>query len=112
MNEAVMTDAQRCPICAVCVNLNPHYTRYLCRECAPKAASPDGSRLRFANISISGGFIAHYSDTGERYPSHVCVVEDVECHADEAYFGGIVIQTMTAAKLSNAYDTSQWSVDL
>jgi c-di-GMP-binding flagellar brake protein YcgR len=61
-------------------------------ECAARATSKDRRPLKFSNESISGGFLAQYADTGESYPSHECYVDGSLCHADEHYFGGIVIQ--------------------
>lgn len=43
---------------------------------------------------MSGGFEAIATDTKEKHPSHICYIEGVECWADEARFGGIVIQTL------------------
>jgi hypothetical protein len=48
--------------------------------------------LVFSNESFSGGFIAQYADTGEARDSHLCFVDGVKCRADEARFGGIIIQ--------------------
>ena len=56
--------------------------------------SVDGRLLKFGNVDISGGFKARYADTGEEYPSHECFIDEVKCHADEAHFGGIVIETV------------------
>jgi hypothetical protein len=53
---------------------------------------PDGRPLRFFNLSLSGGFGAEYADNGEPYDSSICFIDDVKCFADEARFGGIVIQ--------------------
>ena len=50
--------------------------------------------LEFSNVSWSGGFAAPYADTGEEYTSHECFVGSVKCHADEARFGGIVIEAV------------------
>ncbi len=44
---------------------------------------------------MSGGFEAIVSDTKEAYPSHLCYIEGHKCWADEARFGGIVIQIYT-----------------
>ncbi len=33
-----------------------------------------------------------YADTGEARDSHLCFVDGVKCRADEARFGGIIIQ--------------------
>jgi hypothetical protein len=46
----------------------------------------------FSNVSLSGGFVARYADTGEARDSHVCFIGGVKCRADEARFGGIIIQ--------------------
>ena len=55
--------------------------------------SADGRLLKFSNVDISGGFRARYLDTGAEYASHECFIGGVKCHADEAHFGGIVIET-------------------
>jgi len=41
---------------------------------------------------MSGGYAAEYADTGDPYDSHECFVDRIECYADEARFGGIIIQ--------------------
>ncbi|MGD8759525.1 MAG: hypothetical protein PVJ07_04685 [Anaerolineales bacterium] len=38
--------------------------------------------------------MARYADTGEAYASHDCFIDGVACYADEARFGGIVIQAV------------------
>ena len=43
-------------------------------------------------FDIAGGFIAKYKDTGKIYDSNSCFIDGVRCHADEARFGGIVVQ--------------------
>ena len=85
---------QSCPICSTVVPPNPRYPRYLCERCTRKATSADGRVLSFRNVSLSGGFAAHYADTGDEYASHECFVEGVKCHADEDRFGGIVIEAV------------------
>jgi hypothetical protein len=87
-------ETQQCPICSKPVKPYPRYPHYLCRECAAKATSPDGRALRFSNEDASGGFVAEYADTGEPYLGHECFVNGVKCYADEARFGGIVIEAM------------------
>lgn len=83
---------QFCPICQKPVKLSERYPKYVCRECAVRAKSKDGRALSFFNESISGGFAAQYTDTGEPYTGHECYIDGIQCYADEAYFGGIVIQ--------------------
>ena len=85
---------QSCPVCSTDVPPNPRYPRYLCERCSSKATSADGRLPSFSNVSFSGGFAARYADTGEEYPSHECFVGKVKCHADEAKFGGIVIEAV------------------
>ena len=87
---------QNCPICDREVRLNPRYPHSVCDDCARKAASADGRRLTFGNVSLSGGFEARFADDETVYPSHTCYIEGVTCWADEARFGGIVIQALPA----------------
>jgi hypothetical protein len=60
---------------------------------ATKAGDESGRKLDFSNVDISGGFEARYADTGKKRDSHTCFVDSVKYRADEARFGGIVIQT-------------------
>lgn len=83
---------QHCPICQCSVRENRRYPRYLCASCAAEAKSEDGRPLEFFNKDISGGYVAEYADTHEPYDSHTCFVRGHRCRADEARFGGIVIQ--------------------
>lgn len=85
---------QHCPICRIELPPSPRYPRYVCAPCAARATDEHGRLLSFFNESFSGGFIATYSDTGEVRNSHICVIDGLQCWADEARFGGIVIQLM------------------
>lgn len=69
------------------------YPRYVCGTCYLRAVDEDGRSLSFSNVSLSGGFAALYRDTHEERDSHICYVDGVKCCAEEARFGGIVIQT-------------------
>lgn len=84
---------QFCPICETEVQYSQRYPLYVCADCFKKAVSADNRPLSFSNLSLSGGFAAYYADTKEIYDSHVCFIDNIECRADEARFGGIVIQT-------------------
>ena len=85
-------ERQYCPICLVEVQPSSRYPRYVCADCDGRATDENGRPLTFANESFSGGFIAKYSETGEVRESHYCFIDGVKCWADEARFGGIVIQ--------------------
>jgi hypothetical protein len=82
--------SQLCPICGSIQRQNPRYPHYLCRDCAAQASDEAGRLLEFTGLGC--GFRAAYADSGELRESHVCFVRGVRCWADEAHFGGIVIQ--------------------
>ncbi|MUG92828.1 hypothetical protein F7734_10360 [Scytonema sp. UIC 10036] len=88
--------AQNCPICGTAVQPNPRYTKYVCSNCAKKASDINGRKLVFYNQDFSGGYIAYYADgeSKEEYKSHDCYIDGIQCWADEARFGGIVIEVV------------------
>jgi hypothetical protein len=89
-----MIDPQFHP-CPICTTPVPHRERYplaVCGGCCDKACDDRGRKLNFDNVLMSGGFEAIVADTKEESASHICYIEGVECWADEARFGGIVIQ--------------------
>ena len=81
-----------CPICSVELRPNSRYPRYVCQECKSKATDESGRALGFGNIDMSGGFVAKYRDTNEMYDSHTCYIDGIECFANEARFGGVVVE--------------------
>lgn len=83
-----------CPICATALDPMPRYPRYVCEACAARAASANGRLLAFGNEGFSGSFVACYADSGDPYESHACWIDGIACHADEARFGGIVIEVL------------------
>ncbi|ANV85836.1 hypothetical protein AWQ21_14995 (plasmid) [Picosynechococcus sp. PCC 7003] len=83
-----------CPICTTPVQHWQRYPHAVCHPCGDKACDIHGRHLSFANIDFSGGFQAFYTDTKIEYPSHTCYIDGIECRADEARFGGIVIQAV------------------
>ena len=83
---------QSCPICKTLVSPSERYRRYVCAECASRASDEQGRKLAFGNIDFGGGFQAAYADTGEKREGHECFIDGVKCWADEARFGGIVIE--------------------
>jgi len=91
MNEI---EKQYCPICRNEVKVNERYPMYLCRECSTKTTDKDGRPVDFYNTTQLGtGRVAMYKDMpSEIYNSNLCYVNGVLCVAQEARFGGIVIQ--------------------
>ena len=86
------TKKHNCPICNKELTYNGRYTNYLCNECSDKATDKEGIKLSFGNTSFGGGFEAIYTETKEIYNSHICYINGTKCYADEARFGGIVIE--------------------
>ncbi|MGK3994015.1 recombinase family protein [Sorangium sp. So ce1024] len=84
----------RCPTCGDPVELWPRYPRAVCGICQHEATDEGGRPLEFFNTSIGGGFGARYADTREPRDGHACVIRGVPCRADEARFGGIVIEAV------------------
>jgi hypothetical protein len=85
-------DFQLCPVCKREIAFQARYPRYVCLDCARLATDFIGRKLLFYNVDASGGYRAIYADTNEIYDSHQCFISGMECRADEAKFGGIVIQ--------------------
>ena len=62
----------------------------ICHECVLLATTENGESIKFYNIDHSGGFLSIVNDVkGE---IHECLINNKKCYADEARFGGIVIQ--------------------
>ncbi len=73
--------------------------------CLAKASSADGRLLRLGNAGLSGGIVAQFADTGEVYSSNGCYIDGVRCYADEAHFGGVVIEpTDPNASMTSPFD--------
>lgn len=88
---------QLCPICQTEVRVNPRYPDRLCNECSRRAVDGSGRPLKFHNTSpMGGGFQAIYADDNTPAAAvtedHIVFVDGVQCVANEAYFGGIVIR--------------------
>ncbi len=83
---------QYCPICNAEVRVNHRYPYSVCSDCARTPLDDTGRELEYFNESLSERFEARYTDNGERRNSHICFIAGMKCFADEARFGGIVIQ--------------------
>jgi hypothetical protein len=95
MKRPDRADQKPCPICRGPAPNSERHPNAVCRHCAASATSPDGRPVRFYNASFSGGFAGCYTDDESPYESHRCLIRGVICHADEARFGGIVIQPLS-----------------
>lgn len=84
-------EIQYCPICKTSVPIIPRYPNYICNTCIETGTfTLTGKPISFRNEGIMGGFV---SIVGNKIGSiHDCVIKGIHCWADEARFGGIVIQ--------------------
>jgi len=88
-----MEDATlHCPICRSEKRENKRYPRYLCGGCAANVEDEAGRRLEITNANSGDGIRISYAATGEERMSRECFVQGVRCWAQEAHFGGVVIQ--------------------
>ncbi|MEP6945834.1 MAG: hypothetical protein ABJA02_07950 [Acidobacteriota bacterium] len=87
-----MTEKQYCSICNAQVPAMGRYPQYVCGTCYLRATDEDGRSISFSNVSLSGGFAALYRDTHEERHSDICYIDGIKCRAEEARFGGIVVQ--------------------
>lgn len=86
-------ETQYCPICDETVTPSSRYRNYVCEDCTEKAVDSEGRTVTFGNTSLLGhGCQGMYKETGERYDSNICFIDGIKCKAEEAYFGGVVIQ--------------------
>lgn len=91
---------QWCSNCYKEVYYQGRYPKYICGECASKNKfDNEGNLLEFSNLGFSGGFKIIYKDA---YGSILkeddtqqfcdCIIDDKLFFAQEARFGGIIIQ--------------------
>ena len=89
------TNKHTCPICHAPMSFSLRYPRAVCSQCAAQAGNERGELLDFYNETLPGsGFRAVVRETGEPHRSHICYIRGIRCYADEARFGGIVIQVL------------------
>ena len=79
-----------CPICSSKMSVSARYPNMICHECSEKTLNEKGEPISFYNKDHTGGFYSLVDK--EKGNVHDCFVEGHKCYADEARFGGIVIQ--------------------
>jgi hypothetical protein len=81
---------KNCPICEKDMSYSERYPKMICHECIELVVNEKGESIKFYNIDHTGGFISIVNDNkGEE---HECYINNLKCYADEARFGGIVVQ--------------------
>jgi len=103
-----MATTHKCPICGKVKEVWPRYPRLVCSDCTARVTDKAGRPLAFADVesvTVSqsdvgeksvkikvGDVHGSYADTGTPYRSTICYIDGIRCRAEEAHFGGIVIQ--------------------
>lgn len=79
-----------CPICDKPRMFSARYPKAVCNTCSRKTKTINGDTIEFYNTSICGGFEGRVN--GVITHDGTCYIEGKKCWADEARFGGIVVQ--------------------
>jgi len=103
-------EIHNCPLClGRLLQFSPRYPKAICCKCADSDIKDnDGNVVSFHNIDLSGGFISRHIINNDddnddiinvvEKAEHICWVhngkENIKCYANEARFGGIVIQVL------------------
>tara|TARA_B100000902_G_C26632485_1_gene585161 strand:+ start:209 stop:502 length:294 start_codon:yes stop_codon:yes gene_type:complete len=81
-----------CPICSEIRETMIRYPNSVCEKCCSTGIFADSLQttpITFSNIDMSGGFQSIVN--GVVGNQHICYIKGLQCAADEARFGGIVI---------------------
>ena len=98
-SESVLQESKKLKtFCANCKNerrgFSQRYPKSICHECSSKVTDKNGRSIEFFNSEALGsGCQGCYSGTNqkEKYELNVCYIDGKEFVAEEARFGGIVI---------------------
>jgi len=87
-----------CPLCGRPALHTDRYPRSVCDSCYVRTADSTGRLVTGSNVSLTGGFVAHFTGTAEICAevtaSKRCWVGEDACSIDEAYLGGVVVQAL------------------
>lgn len=83
-------NTKKCPICDNDMYFFERYPNMICNQCFDNTVTKDGFKIEFYNENITGGFYSLMNN--EKGNIHECYINNKKCYADEARFGGIVIQ--------------------
>ena len=83
---------KNCPTCDKIMMKSARYPNRICRECALLTVTKKNEKIEFHNIDCLGGFVSLVNNVEGSI--HQCYVNNIECYADEARFGGIVISVV------------------
>ena len=94
-NDKNLKFVQFCSNCSVGTGYAPRYPKSICRNCYGKLTDKEGRKVEFYNTEwVGAGCQGYYVGTEqkEKYDSIHCFIDAKEFFAEEARFGGIVIQ--------------------
>lgn len=75
--------------------LSKRYPLSVCSQCKEKTVTINGTPIKFGNIDAMGGFMSVVN--GNIGNDHECYINKIECIADEARFGGIVVSIVNTS---------------
>lgn len=90
MNPAARS--KPCPLCSAPTQANARYPRAVCSDCGERATDSRREPVKFGNAGLSGGLVSSSPHAPVINGQASCFIDDVACVAEEARFGGIVIQ--------------------
>ena len=82
----------QCPICSENKYLSVRYPNSVCSECVCEAVTEKGDQITFHNKNLQGGFISIVNNVEDEI--HNCYIKNIPCIAEEARFGGIIVQVV------------------
>ena len=81
-----------CPICSTETLFSQRYPLAVCNYCAQKTATINNDPISYYNTSAFGGFEGINEKTQQKTTESLCYIDGHKCYAQEARFGGIVVQ--------------------
>ena len=98
-SEFILNESKKlktyCSNCGKEKGFDQRYPKSICHTCSLQITDLNGKKVEFFNSHITGsGYQGYYFGTGqkEKYDSELCYINGKEFYAEEARFGGIVIQ--------------------
>lgn len=83
-------DNKPCPICNKTMMNFKRYPNMICHSCVELATTKNGESIKFYNENNTRGFVSIVN--GVKGKEHECFINNKKCRANEARFGGIVVE--------------------
>ncbi|MDG6347559.1 hypothetical protein QAA18_02185 [Luteimonas sp. 8-5] len=72
--------------------VNARYPRAVCNDCAARTTDAKRQPVTLGNAGLSGGLVSSSPHAPVIDEQAICFIDDVACIAEEARFGGVVVQ--------------------